>query len=104
MVSRSQKGVPPTSLRACSGPLLDRIKPTAKSPLSTPAREPDKKLSGDRLGEPSAAIRKRVEAARKRQRARFAGSRGMLANARRLLSNRWPGRRARALAGGRRPC
>ena len=30
------------------------------------------KLSDDRLGEPSAAIRGRVEAARERQRARFA--------------------------------
>jgi hypothetical protein len=38
------------------------------------------KLSDERLGEPSAAIRKRVEAARTRQAARFAGTR-MLANA-----------------------
>jgi magnesium chelatase family protein len=32
------------------------------------------KLSSDRLGEPSAAVRKRVEAARERQRLRFAGT------------------------------
>jgi magnesium chelatase family protein len=32
------------------------------------------KLSDDRLGEPSAAIRARVEAARRRQRERFAGT------------------------------
>ena len=38
------------------------------------------KLSDDRLGQPSAAIRERVEAARARQAARFAGTR-MLANA-----------------------
>jgi magnesium chelatase family protein len=38
------------------------------------------KLSSDRLGEPSAAIRQRVEAARERQRARFRGTR-LLANA-----------------------
>jgi magnesium chelatase family protein len=38
------------------------------------------KLSDDRLGEPSAAIHKRVEAARARQEARLAGTR-MLANA-----------------------
>lgn len=38
------------------------------------------KLSSDRLGEPSAAIRKRVEAARERQWARFKGTR-LLADA-----------------------
>jgi predicted ATPase with chaperone activity len=38
------------------------------------------KLSDERLGEPSVAIRKRVEAARVRQAARFEGTR-MLANA-----------------------
>ena len=32
------------------------------------------KLSSDRLGEPSKAVRARVEAARKRQRARFEGT------------------------------
>ena len=37
-------------------------------------------LSDEQLGEPSAAIRQRVEAARERQAARFAGTR-MLANA-----------------------
>ena len=45
------------------------------------AMEPEyEKLSDDRLGEPSAAIRQRVEAARGRQAARFAGTR-LLANA-----------------------
>jgi hypothetical protein len=38
------------------------------------------KLSDDRLGEPSSTVRARVEAARARQAARFAGTR-MLANA-----------------------
>jgi len=37
------------------------------------------KLSDDRLGEPSTAIRARVEAARERQRQRFAGT-GLMAN------------------------
>jgi predicted ATPase with chaperone activity len=36
------------------------------------------KLSSDRLGESSAAIRERVQAARERQRARFEGSTGAL--------------------------
>ena len=35
--------------------------------------EPDDKLSDDRLGEPSKAIRQRVEAAREIQQARFEG-------------------------------
>jgi len=35
--------------------------------------EPDDKLSDDRLGEPSKAIRQRVEAAREIQQARFQG-------------------------------
>jgi len=59
MVSRYQKRI--------SGPLLDRI----DIHVDVPRVEYDK-LSDDRLGEPSAAIRKRVEAARERQRARFA--------------------------------
>jgi magnesium chelatase family protein len=67
MVSRYQKRI--------SGPLLDRIDIHIEVP-----RVEYEKLSDERLGEPSAAIRKRVEAARARQAARFAGTR-MLANA-----------------------
>jgi magnesium chelatase family protein len=52
-----------------SGPLLDRIDIHIEVP-----RVEYEKLSDDRLGEPSAAIRKRVEAAR------FEGTR-LLANA-----------------------
>ena len=59
MVSRYQKRI--------SGPLLDRIDIHAEVP-----RVEYEKLSDDRLGEPSAAIRGRVETARARQRARFA--------------------------------
>ena len=60
MVSRYQKRI--------SGPLLDRI----DIHVEVPRVEYDK-LSDERLGEPSAVIRQRVEAARERQRARFAG-------------------------------
>ena len=42
--------------------------------------EPDDKLSDDRLGEPSKAIRQRVEAAREIQQARF-GGKGLTCNA-----------------------
>jgi magnesium chelatase family protein len=49
-----------------SGPLLDRIDIHIKVP-----RVECDKLSDQRLGEPSAVIRKRVEAARQRQRERF---------------------------------
>ncbi len=49
-----------------SGPLLDRIDIHVEVP-----RVPFQKLSDDRRGEPSAAIRIRVEAARERQMARF---------------------------------
>jgi magnesium chelatase family protein len=59
MVSRYQKRI--------SGPLLDRIDIHVEVP-----RVDYEKLSSDRLGEPSAAVRNRVEAARERQRARFA--------------------------------
>jgi magnesium chelatase family protein len=59
MVSRYQKRI--------SGPLLDRIDIHVEVP-----RVDYEKLSSDRLGEPSAAVRKRVEAAREWQRARFA--------------------------------
>ncbi len=61
MVSRYQKRI--------SGPLLDRIDIHIEVP-----RVEYEKLSDDRLGEPSAAIRARVEAARERQRRRFEGS------------------------------
>lgn len=51
-----------------SGPLLDRI----DIHITVPPVEYEK-LSGNRLGEPSAKIRERVEKARERQRKRFAG-------------------------------
>ncbi|MBI4790618.1 MAG: YifB family Mg chelatase-like AAA ATPase, partial [Chloroflexi bacterium] len=51
-----------------SGPLLDRIDIHIEVP-----RVDYEKLAGDRLGETSAKIRERVERARERQRARFAG-------------------------------
>jgi len=51
-----------------SGPLLDRIDIHIEVP-----RVDYEKLSSDRLGESSAAIRERVEVARQRQRERFAG-------------------------------
>ncbi len=54
-----------------SGPLLDRI----DIHIEVPRVEYDK-LSDQRLGEPSAAIQARVEAARERQRERFAGAGG----------------------------
>ena len=52
-----------------SGPLLDRIDIHVEVP-----RVPFQKLSDERRGEPSAAIRARVEAARARQSARFANA------------------------------
>lgn len=52
-----------------SGPLLDRIDIHVDVP-----RVDYEKLSSDRMGEPSAKIRARVEQARERQRARFAGT------------------------------
>jgi len=61
MVSRYQKRI--------SGPLLDRIDIHIEVP-----RVDYEKLSSDRLGEPSAAIRARVEAARDIQRRRFEGT------------------------------
>jgi len=61
MVSKYQKRV--------SGPLMDRI----DIHVEVPRVEYDK-LSSDRLGEPSAKIRARVEKARERQRQRFAGT------------------------------
>jgi len=68
MVSRYQKRI--------SGPLLDRIDIHMDVP-----RVEYEKLSDHRLGEPSAAIQARVEAARERQRRRFQGRCGLLANA-----------------------
>jgi len=61
MVTRYQKRI--------SGPLLDRIDIHCEVP-----RVEYERLSDDRLGEPSAAIRRRVEAARERQARRFAGT------------------------------
>jgi magnesium chelatase family protein len=52
-----------------SGPLLDRIDIHIQVP-----RVDYEKLAGDRLGEKSETIRARVERARERQRARFAGT------------------------------
>jgi len=54
-----------------SGPLLDRIDIHIEVP-----RVPFQKLSDERRGETSAAIRARVEAARARQTARFNGTGG----------------------------
>jgi magnesium chelatase family protein len=67
VVSRYQKRL--------SGPLMDRI----DLHVEVPRVEYDK-LVGDGRAEPSAAVRARVEAARERQRARFAGTR-LAANA-----------------------
>ena len=67
MVSRYQKRI--------SGPLLDRI----DIHIEVPQVEYEK-LSDERLGEPSEAIRERVEAARERQRRRFEGT-GLMSNA-----------------------
>ncbi len=61
MVSRYQKRL--------SGPLLDRIDIHIDVP-----RVDYEKLTDDRLGEPSEAIRKRVEKARRAQRQRFEGT------------------------------
>ncbi|NNJ11407.1 YifB family Mg chelatase-like AAA ATPase [Chloroflexales bacterium ZM16-3] len=68
LVSRYQKKI--------SGPLLDRIDIHVDVP-----RVQYEKLSGDRLGEPSAAIRARVVAARERQSQRFRGHPRCLSNA-----------------------
>jgi magnesium chelatase family protein len=67
MVSRYQKRI--------SGALLDRIDIHMEVP-----RVEYEKLSDDRLGEPSAAIREQVEAARERQYRRFEGT-SLLSNA-----------------------
>jgi magnesium chelatase family protein len=59
-----------------SGPLLDRIDIHVEVP-----RVEYEKLSSARLGESSATVRERVEAARSRQRVRFASSDGITCNA-----------------------
>ena len=59
-----------------SGPLLDRI----DIHIEVPRVEYDK-LSDSRLGEPSEAVRTRVETARQIQRQRFAGADGITCNA-----------------------
>jgi class 3 adenylate cyclase len=59
-----------------SGPLLDRIDIHVEVP-----RADYEKLSDNRQGETSAAIRARVEVARKRQRERFKGVHGVSCNA-----------------------
>ncbi len=61
MISRYQKRI--------SGPLMDRI----DIHIQVPPVDYDK-LAGSRLGESSAAVRARVEAARERQQSRFAGT------------------------------
>ena len=61
MVTKSQKRI--------SGPLLDRIDIHIEVP-----RVDYEKLSSDRMGETSEAIRKRVQAARKIQQQRFSSS------------------------------
>ena len=58
-----------------SGPLLDRIDIHLEVP-----RVEYEKLASDRAGEPSSAVRARVEAARERQRTRFHGT-GLTCNA-----------------------
>jgi magnesium chelatase family protein len=67
-ISRYQKKI--------SGPLLDRIDIHIEVP-----RVEYEKLSDNRLGEPSSAIRSRVESARKRQRERFKDVHNVLTNA-----------------------
>jgi magnesium chelatase family protein len=67
VVARYQKRI--------SGPLLDRIDIHVDVP-----RVNYEKLAGEKLGEPSSAVRARVAAARERQAARFTGTR-LLTNA-----------------------
>jgi magnesium chelatase family protein len=66
-ISRYQKKI--------SGPLLDRMDIYVEVP-----RVKYEKLSDNRLGETSAAIRTRVEAARKVQRERFTNTQGITCN------------------------
>ena len=74
MISRYRKRI--------SGPLLDRI----DIHIEVPRVEYDK-LTDDRLGEPSAAIRARIEKAREIERQRFTGMMGGAAGRIRLLTN-----------------
>ena len=66
MVSRYQKRI--------SGPLLDRADLRLDNIHIEVPRVEYEKLSDDRLGEPSAAIRGQVEGTRDRQRGRFEGT------------------------------
>ncbi len=68
MVTKYQKRI--------SGPLLDPIDIHIQVP-----RVDYEKLSDHRMGETSKKVRERVEAARERQRARFAGLKDIAANA-----------------------
>ena len=68
MVTKYQKRI--------SGPMLDRIDIHVQVP-----RVDYEKLSDNRTGEPSKTVRERVEAARERQRQRFAGLPGISSNA-----------------------
>ncbi len=68
MVTKYQKRI--------SGPMLDRIDIHITVP-----RVDYEKLSDRRTGEPSSSVRERVEAARERQRARFAGLKDIASNA-----------------------
>jgi len=68
MVTKYQKRI--------SGPLLDRI----DIHIQVPAVDYEK-LTDRRMGEPSKNVRERVEAARDRQRARFAKLEGISSNA-----------------------
>jgi magnesium chelatase family protein len=63
-------------LARVSGPLLDRIDIQLRVPAVRASE-----LAGEPAEEPSRAIRARVEAARERQRQRFAGQPGVFANA-----------------------
>jgi predicted ATPase with chaperone activity len=56
-----------------SGPMLDRKIPHGFSGIEVP-RVDYEKLSSDRVGESSASIRERVQAARERQRVRYEAS------------------------------
>ena len=65
--SRATKSAQAKRALWVSGPLLDRIDIHVEVP-----RVPYEKLTGERLGEPSSVVAARVEAARERQRKRFA--------------------------------
>jgi len=68
MVTRYQKRTSEAGLKV-SGPLLDPLRVDIH--VEVP-RVPYEKLTGERLGEPSSVVATRVEAARDRQRKRFA--------------------------------